>query len=247
MDFQVIPAIDLKDSRCVRLYQGKYDQETVFSDDPVAVALRWEAEGAPRLHLVDLDGALAGAPANLEVIQRITKSVSIPVGMGGGLRDMPSIQKVLDAGVNRVILGTAAVEMPELVKRACELFGDRIAVALDAQDGIVMTRGWTEASGESALDVAAKMVKLGARRLIYTDISRDGTLTEPNMEAAAQLLSAVDVPVVASGGVARVEHLVRLRNLGFEGAVVGRALYTDDIKMSDLRQLGLLPQRQDAD
>jgi len=246
MEFQVIPAIDLRDGRCVRLYQGKYDQETVFADDPVAVALRWEAEGAPRLHLVDLDGAIAGTPKNLEVIRLIAKAVSVPVGMGGGLRDMPSIQKVLEAGIDRTILGTAAVEMPELVKRACELYGDRIAVSLDAQDGIVMTRGWTEASGESAVDVAGRMVKLGARRLIYTDISRDGTLTEPNMEAAAQLLSAVDVPVVAAGGVARVEHLVRLRDLGFEGAVVGRALYTGDVKMADLRQLGLLPQRQHA-
>ncbi|HEX2922982.1 MAG TPA: 1-(5-phosphoribosyl)-5-[(5-phosphoribosylamino)methylideneamino]imidazole-4-carboxamide isomerase [Chloroflexota bacterium] len=247
MDFQVIPAIDLRDGRCVRLFQGQYDQETVFSEDPVAVARQWEAEGAPMLHLVDLDGALAGVPKNLEVIKRIVKAISIPVEMGGGLRDVPSIQRLLEAGVSRAILGTAAVETPELVKRACRLFDDRIVVALDAKDGIVMTRGWTEASGETAVEVAIKMVKLGVRRLMYTDISRDGTLTEPNWEAGKQLLAEVDIPVVASGGVAKVEQLVRLRNLGFEGAIVGRALYTGDIKMADLRQLGLLPERKDAD
>ncbi len=247
MEFQVIPAIDLKDGRCVRLFQGQYDQETVFSEDPVAVAKQWEAEGAPMLHLVDLDGALAGVPKNLETIKRIAKATSIPVQMGGGLRDVHSIQKLLGSGVNRAILGTAAIETPELVKQACRLFEDRILVALDAKNGIVMTRGWTEASGESAVSVATKMVKLGVRRLIYTDISRDGTLTEPNWEAGELLLAEVDVPILASGGVARVEHLVRLRNLGFEGAIVGRALYTGDIKMADLRQLGLLPERKDAD
>ncbi len=240
MDFQVIPAIDIRGGRCVRLFQGQYDQETVFSEDPVAVALQWQQEGAHRLHVVDLDGALVGVPQNLDLLQRMVGAVSIPIGFGGGLRDLRSIQQVMETGVDRAILGTAAVETPDLVKRACGVYGDRIAVALDARNGIVMTHGWTEASGESALDVATRMVNLGARRLISTDISRDGTLTEPNFEALAQLVASIGVPVVASGGISRAEQLVRLRNVGVEGAVVGRALYTDDIKMADLRRLRLL-------
>ncbi len=240
MDFQVIPAVDIRGGRCVRLFQGQYDQETVFSEDPLAVALQWQEEGAQRVHVVDLDGALAGTPQNIDIVRRMVERLSIPIAFGGGLRDLRSIQQVLETGVDRAILGTAAVENPDLVKRACGVYGARIAVALDARNGIVMIHGWTEASGESALDVATKMVNLGALRLIYTDISRDGTLTEPNFESIAQLAGSVGVPVVASGGVSRAEHLVRLRNVGVEGAVVGRALYTGDIKMEDLRRLGLL-------
>lgn len=240
MDFQVIPAVDIRGGRCVRLFQGRYDQETVFSEDPVAMALQWQSQGAPRVHVVDLDGALVGAPQNLDTIRRMVEALSIPIGFGGGLRDLRSIQQVLQTGVDRVMLGTAAVETPDLVKRACELHGERIAVALDARSGIVMIHGWTEASGEAALDVATRMVNLGASRLVYTDITRDGTLTEPNFEATAQLVASVGVPVIASGGISRAEHLVRLRNMGVEGAVVGRALYTGDIKMEDLRRLGLL-------
>ncbi len=240
MDFQVIPAVDIRGGRCVRLFQGKYEQETVFSEDPVAVALQWQEEGAHRLHVVDLDGALAGTPQNLSVLRKMVEAVSIPIGFGGGMRDLRSVQQVMDAGADRAILGTAAVETPELVKRACGVYGDRIAVSLDARNGIVMTHGWTEASGESALDVAAKMINLGVQRLVYTDISRDGTLTEPNFDALTQLVGSVGVPVIASGGISRAEQLVRLRNVGVEGAIVGRALYTGDVKMADLRRLGLL-------
>ncbi|MHB0868310.1 MAG: 1-(5-phosphoribosyl)-5-[(5-phosphoribosylamino)methylideneamino]imidazole-4-carboxamide isomerase [Chloroflexota bacterium] len=240
MDFQVIPAVDVRGGHCVRLFQGQYDQETVFSEDPVAVALQWQAEGAHRVHVVDLDGALAGTPQNLAIVRRMAQLLAVPIEFGGGLRELRSIQQVLETGVDRVILGTAAVETPSLVKQACALYGDRVAVALDARNGIVMTHGWTEASGESALEVATRMINLGAARLVYTDITRDGTLTEPNFDAINQLATSVGVPVIASGGVSRAEQLVRLRNLGVEGAVVGRALYTGDIKMADLRQLGLL-------
>ncbi len=240
MEFQVIPAVDIRGGRCVRLYQGQYEQETVFSEDPVAVALQWQEEGAHRLHVVDLDGALTGVLENLGIVRRMAESLTIPIAMGGGLRDLRSIAQVLQAGIERVILGTAAIETPDLVKRACDLYGDRVAVALDARNGTVMTHGWTEASGESALDVACAMVNLGTQRLIYTDITRDGTLTEPNFESSAQLVSTVGVPVVVSGGISRAEHLVRLRNLGAEGAVIGRALYTGAITMPELRNLGLL-------
>ncbi|MGI5835103.1 MAG: 1-(5-phosphoribosyl)-5-[(5-phosphoribosylamino)methylideneamino]imidazole-4-carboxamide isomerase [Chloroflexota bacterium] len=240
MDFQVIPAVDIRGGRCVRLYQGQYEQETVFSEDPVAMALRWQEEGACRIHVVDLDGALTGKPENLDIVREMAKVLSIPICLGGGMRRLQSIAQVLDAGVDRVILGTAAIETPELIKEACELYGDHLAVALDARNGMVMTHGWTESSGESALDLAMAMVNLGAKRLIYTDITRDGTLTEPNFDAASQLMASVDVPVVVSGGVSRAEHLVRIRNLGAEGAIVGRALYTGAITMAELKKLGLL-------
>lgn len=224
----------------MRLFQGQYNQETVFSEDPAAVARQWQDEGAHRLHVVDLDGALVGAPQNLEMVHRMAEALEIPIGFGGGLRTLDAVGKALEAGIERVILGTAAIETPALVRQACALYGNRIAVALDARDGIVMIHGWTEASGEPALDVAARMVDMGVARLIYTDISRDGTLTEPNFETVSQFVSSAGVPVVASGGISRAEHLVRLRNLGAEGAVVGRALYTGAIKLQDLRQLGLL-------
>ncbi len=240
MDFQVIPAVDIRNGRCVRLFQGDYDQETVFSEDPVSVALGWQQEGAPRIHVVDLDGALAGEPQNLEIVRRMVEALSVPIGFGGGLRTLRAIREVLEAGVERAILGTAAVETPDLVKQACSLYGDRICVSLDARKGTVMIHGWTEASSESAAEAASKMVNLGVQRLIYTDITRDGTMTEPNFDATAHLLGAVDIPVLASGGISRAEHLVRLRNLGVEGAVVGKALYTGAIKLPDLRQLGLL-------
>jgi len=240
MDFQVIPAVDIRGGRCVRLFQGRYDQETVVSDDPIAVALRWQSEGAHRLHVVDLDGALAGHPQNLDLLGRLVETLSIPIAFGGGLRSLPSIKQVMETGVERAILGTAAVETPDLVKQACALYGDRIAIALDARDGIVMTHGWKESSGEPALDVACRMVNLGVQRIIYTDISRDGTLTEPNFDAISQLVASIGVPVVASGGISRAEQLVRLRNLGAEGAIVGIALYSGDITMADVRRLGLL-------
>jgi len=240
MDFQVIPAVDIRGGRCVRLYQGQYEQETVFSEDPVAMALRWQQEGASRIHVVDLDGALTGKPENLDIIRKMVEVLSVPIELGGGMRKLRSISEVLEAGVDRVILGTAAIETPDLVKEACELYEDRVAVALDARNGMVMTHGWTESSGESALDLAATMVNLGARRLIYTDITRDGTLSAPNFEAASQLIATVGVPVIVSGGVSRAEHLVRIRNLGAEGAVVGKALYTGSITMAELKTLGLL-------
>ena len=240
MEFQVIPAVDIRGGRCVRLFQGQYDQETVFSEDPVAVAQQWQAEGAHRLHVVDLDGALVGSPQNLEIVRRTVEALEIPVAFGGGLRDLQAVGKALEAGIDRVILGSAAIETPTLVRQACALYGNRVAVALDARDGIVMIHGWTEASGEPALDVAARMVDMGVATLVYTDISRDGTLTEPNFDAVSQFVSSVGVPVIASGGISRAEHLVRLRNLGADGAVVGRALYTGAIKLADLRSLGLL-------
>ncbi len=230
---EIIPAIDLRNGKCVRLYQGDYDRETVFSDDPASMALRWESEGAQRLHLVDLDGAAAGSPRNLDAIERIIAAVQIPVEAGGGIRSIETMERLFELGVERAILGTAAVEDTGLVKRACQRFGERIVVGVDARDGKVATRGWLEQSSSSAGDLAARMVALGAVRFIYTDIGRDGTLSGPNFEAVAEFLSRVSVPVIAAGGIGSVEHIVRLAGLGVEGVIVGRAIYTGDVSLQE--------------
>jgi phosphoribosylformimino-5-aminoimidazole carboxamide ribotide isomerase len=230
---EIIPAIDLRNGKCVRLYQGDYEKETVFSDDPVSVALRWQSEGAKRLHLVDLDGAARGELCNLDAIEKIATAVEIPVQVGGGVRSLETIEQLLELGVGRAILGTVAVEDPGLAEEACQRFGDQIIIGIDARDGRVATRGWLQQSKVTAGELAARMVGLGARRFIYTDISRDGTLTSPNFEAVAEFLSQVSVPVIAAGGISSVEHLPRLAALGAEGAIVGRAIYTGDVKLEE--------------
>lgn len=230
---EVIPAIDLRGGKCVRLYQGDYSQETVFSDDPVDVALKWQSLGAKRLHLVDLDGAAGGEPYNLATIEDIVQKITIPIQIGGGIREAGTIEQLLGTGVKRVILGTVAVEDPELVREACRNFGEAIILGLDAREGYICTRGWREKTDLKATTLAHDMAKLGARRFIYTDISRDGTLSQPNFEAVAELLTETDLPVIASGGVSSISHLERLSRLGVEGAVVGRALYTGDMKLEE--------------
>jgi len=230
---EIIPAIDLRNGKCVRLYQGDYEKETVFSDDPVSVALRWQSEGAKRLHLVDLDGAAKGELCNLDAIEKIAAAVEIPVQVGGGVRSLETIEQLLELGVGRAILGTVAVENPGLAEEACQRFGEQIIIGIDARDGWVATRGWLQQSTITAAELAARMVGLGARRLIYTDISRDGTLTSPNFEAVVELLSQVSVPVIAAGGISSVEHLTRLAALGAEGAIVGRAIYTGDVRLAE--------------
>lgn len=229
---EVIPAIDLRGGKCVRLYQGDYARETVFSEDPVAVARHWQELGAPRLHLVDLDGAAAGGPKNLDIVAKIAKSITIPAQLGGGIRSLETIEEVLALGVKRVILGTAALENPDLVREACARFGEAIVVGVDARQGKVATRGWLQQSSQTAIEVVQKMIDLGVKRFIYTDISRDGTLTEPDFEATAELVSKSKACIIASGGVASVEHLKKLAGLGVEGAIVGRALYTGDVDLA---------------
>ena len=231
---EVIPAIDLRGGRCVRLYQGDYAQETVYSDDPVEVALRWQDMGAVRLHVVDLDGAAQGEPVNLDVIERIARSLKAPIQMGGGIRDMTAVERAISIGVERVVLGTSAVGNPDLVEAACRRFGpDALIVGVDARDGLVATRGWRESSDVTAIDLVHRMKALGVRRFVYTDISRDGTMTEPNFQAIEEMMKSADAAVVASGGVSTVDHLRRLAGLGVEGAIVGKALYESAI---DLRE-----------
>ncbi|MBM3941744.1 MAG: 1-(5-phosphoribosyl)-5-[(5-phosphoribosylamino)methylideneamino]imidazole-4-carboxamide isomerase [SAR202 cluster bacterium] len=231
---EVIPAIDIRAGRCVRLYQGDYQQETVFAEDPVAVALDWQSQGAPRLHLVDLDGAAQGQPANLKVITAILQALAIPVQVGGGIRDLDTADALLHAGASRVVLGTVAVENPSLVQELCQRYGSqRVVVAIDARDGQVATRGWRETSAVSALDLAQEMSVLGVRRLLYTDISRDGTLTGPNYAANAALVQRTGLAVLASGGVASVEHIRQLKRSGVEGVILGRALYTGAVRLAE--------------
>jgi len=236
---EIIPAIDLRNGKCVRLYQGDYDRETVFSDDPVSMALRWQSEGAARLHLVDLDGAAAGEPGNLDTIEAIVAAVEIPVQVGGGIRSIETIVRLIDLGVGRAILGTVAIEDPDLVEQACRRFGQQIVIGVDARDGMVATRGWLEQSNAAAGELAAAMAARGAARFIHTDIGRDGTLAGPNFAAVSEFLSHTSVPVIAAGGIGSVEHLAKLAGLGVEGAIVGRAIYTGDVKLEEaLRTIG---------
>ena len=231
---EVIPAIDLIDGRCVRLYQGDYSRETVYSDDPVEVALRWERLGARRIHVVDLDGARAGSPQNLDVISRIADAVRVPVQMGGGVRTIDSIREVIDSGVDRVMLGTVAVRDPAIVTSACEQFGaETILVAIDSRDGNVAVSGWTDGSETSATDLLRLMMDAGVRTFLCTDISRDGTLAGPDYDLMRSLVAIAGNGVIAAGGIASIDHLRDLAYIGVGGAVIGRALYTGDIDLAE--------------
>jgi phosphoribosylformimino-5-aminoimidazole carboxamide ribotide isomerase len=222
----------LRDGKCVRLYQGDYNQETVFSDDPLDVALKWQSQGAPRLHIVDLDGAASGEILrNREIIKNIARAILIPVQMGGGIRDLETIKMLLKDGIERVVLGTAAVEDPGLVIEACRHFRESVAVSIDAREGIVATHGWVKVTDRTAAALAKTMTQVGVDRFIYTDINRDGTLTEPNFSAIAEMIEVVERPVIAAGGIATLNHLKMLKKLGAEGAIVGKALYTGDINL----------------
>lgn len=232
---EVIPAIDLLEGRCVRLYQGDYQQSQVFNENPLEVAQQWENQGATRLHLVDLDGAKQGHPVNLEIISEIVKTLKIPVQVGGGLRDRTSIEKLFNIGVERAIVGTVAVENPQLVKELCETFPHKIAVGIDARNGKVATKGWLETSTIEATELAQQISTLCAA-IIYTDISRDGTLVGPNKEALRELASVTNIPVIASGGISSLTDilsLLSLESLGVNGVIVGKALYTGKVNLSE--------------
>lgn len=237
----LIPAIDLKDGRCVRLRQGRMDDETIFSDDPVEVAARWVAAGARRLHLVDLNGAFAGEPVNGEVIQAIAKAYpDLPIQVGGGIRDEATIQAYLDMGVQFVIIGTQAVKEPAFVARACKAFAGHVIVGLDAKDGMVAIDGWATVTDHHVTDLAKQFEADGVSAIVYTDIGRDGMLSGPNVEATAALACAVDIPVVASGGITHIEDiraLCEVADSGIMGAITGRAIYEGTLDFAEGQRL----------
>ena len=230
---EIIPAVDIRAGRCVRLYQGDFQRETVFGDDPAAMARSWQEAGATRLHVVDLDGAREGRPVNAQAIRRLIEVVSIPVEVGGGLRDRQSIDRYLEAGVDRVVLGTAAVKDPSLLADAVAEHGERIVVTIDARVGMVAVEGWQEETPLSAAELMSELAGKGVPRFIYTDALRDGTLQGPDFAAVEAVLARVGVPVIYAGGVSSVADLVRLASLGMEAAIVGQALYTGAVNFEE--------------
>lgn len=242
--FTLYPAIDIRGGKCVRLVQGDYDQETVYHDRPVEAALAWAQQGGKWIHLVDLDGAKAGHPVNHELIGEIARSVGVPVQTGGGLRSVSDVEKLLKLGVSRVIIGTAAIEDRPFVEQVLRDYGEQAAIGIDARNGYVATRGWLETSEVKAEDLAVQLAELGARTFIFTDISRDGMMQGPNVEAIVRLAQVSGQSVIASGGVSRYEDLDRLAahaGEGVSGAIIGKALYTGSIKLAEAHsRLGLV-------
>lgn len=230
----ILPSIDIKDGKVVRLRQGDFEQMTVFSNNPVDIARSWQEEGATWLHVVDLDGALTGQPSNTDVVIQIRQAVGLHVQVGGGLRGVDDIAHLIAQGMDRVVLGTAAIQNPALVRDLVEIWGGRIVIALDTRDGQVATQGWTVGSTRAAVDVAAELAEIGVRRLITTNIHRDGMLDGPDLAGLAEIQRAAgpEVGVIASGGIATLDHLRALRDQGLEGAIIGSALYTGAIKLS---------------
>jgi phosphoribosylformimino-5-aminoimidazole carboxamide ribotide isomerase len=236
VEFELIPAIDIKGGKCVRLQEGKADQATEYGDDPVAMALKWEHEGATRLHVIDLDGAFSGRTTHSEIARSIFGSIRIPVQIGGGIRTLDQVERLLALGAGRVILGTAAIEHPEVVETAVSRHGSAVVVGIDARNGRVALRGWRTQSSVAAVDVARRMKAIGIERIIYTDIARDGMLYGVNLDETERLALEAQISVIASGGVVGIQDVRDLwerRSAGIEGVVIGRALYERKI---DLRQ-----------
>ena len=230
----IIPAVDIKAGKCVRLEQGLMDRETIFSHHPEAMALEWERKGAERLHLVDLDGALHGRPLNREVIKKVVDAVSVPVQLGGGIRELGAIEEYINMGVDQVILGTTAYKTPELVAMACRRYPGRILVSIDARGNYVSVEGWTEPTGFMAVDLARRFEDIGVSSMIYTDIRKDGMRTGPDVDAIRNFAKAISVSVIAAGGIASlkdIEDLLSLEEDGVRGVIVGRALYDGSIKL----------------
>lgn len=233
--FEIIPAVDILNGKCVRLKQGKYDKETVFYENPVDAALHWEKLGATRLHIVDLDGAKTGTPKNFSIIEKIQDAVKVPLQVGGGYRKMEDIESLISIGVKRVVLGTSAIFNPNLIANVCEKFGEYIVVAVDAKDGKVMANGWTNVSQKSAIALAQEAVSMGVKRFIFTDIGRDGMMKGPNLDAVSKFASSISVPVIASGGVSNKEDIAKLKEIqNVEGCIIGQALYTGKIKLEEV-------------
>jgi phosphoribosylformimino-5-aminoimidazole carboxamide ribotide isomerase len=229
----IYPAIDIKDGKCVRLLQGRFDDVTVYGDDPVEMALKWELTGAKALHVVDLDGARSGTSINRQVIGSLAKRLKIPVQTGGGIRAMADIEELLALGVHRVILGTAAVKNPDFVKAALAEYHGHIIIGIDAKDGFVAVDGWEHTSQYTAVDFAGTMQNLGAKTIIYTDIATDGMMKGPNLPLMKEMIQSVHMDVIASGGVSVLADLIHLKKIGAAGAITGKAIYTGSINLSE--------------
>ncbi|MDX9746377.1 MAG: 1-(5-phosphoribosyl)-5-[(5-phosphoribosylamino)methylideneamino]imidazole-4-carboxamide isomerase [Syntrophales bacterium] len=232
----IIPAIDLHGGKCVRLLQGDFDRVTVYADDPVGMALNWQEQGAQRLHIIDLDGSREGMPKNREIIVRIARELRIPIELGGGIRDMKTVEAYLKEGVEWLILGTAAIRDGQFLRNACEAFRDHIILALDARDGQVAVQGWTETTALSALDIIERFQDYGLAAVVYTDISRDGMQTGVNVDATKKLAQTTEIPVIASGGVSDIrdiEKLMQIEQYGILGVIAGKALYAGTLSLPE--------------
>ncbi|MDR3348792.1 MAG: 1-(5-phosphoribosyl)-5-[(5-phosphoribosylamino)methylideneamino]imidazole-4-carboxamide isomerase [Acidaminococcales bacterium] len=232
----VFPAIDIKDGKCVRLTQGRFDQQTVFSDIPGEMAIKWQQEGAEYLHLVDLDGALTGVRKNIETIRELLYLTNVPVQFGGGVRDIASIETMLEFGIKRVVLGSVAISNPALVKEACQKYGEQIAVGIDARANEVAVEGWSKSGGVKADELAKQMADAGVQRIIFTDIERDGKLSGINAEEAARIARGSGLKVIASGGASSLADIERLKKYeadGIEGVIIGKAIYTGILSLAD--------------
>lgn len=230
---ELYPAIDLRGGRCVRLLQGQFDAETVYSDDPVQTALRWQSEGTRWLHVVDLDGARTGKPQQLHILENIVDAVRIDVQFGGGIRAEHHLLKAFEAGATRVVLGSVAILYPEFAERIFDEWKERVVLGVDVREGKVAIRGWQEQTEVDALELIQRMAELGARRVIVTDISRDGTLQGPNLQLLKRLVQEAGIPIIASGGVSSLDDLLALKETGVEGAIIGKALYTGAINLKE--------------
>lgn len=234
----VIPAIDLKEGQCVRLFQGKRDAVTTYSNDPVATAKKWESYGAELIHIVDLDGAFTGNQANFDAIIKIRQSIKIALQVGGGIRNMENITNLFAAGIERAIIGTAAIEDPEFVKSSCSRYPGRVIIGIDAKEGMVAIKGWEEVTSLDAREVAGHLEVAGAAGIVYTDVARDGTLSGPNIEAIRKMVESVSIPVIAAGGVSNIEdikNLMQIKNLW--GVITGKAIYSGSLDLKEAIQV----------
>jgi phosphoribosylformimino-5-aminoimidazole carboxamide ribotide isomerase len=232
----IIPAVDIKDGRCVRLLQGRKDAETVYSDDPVQMAKKWESQGAELIHVIDLDGAFQQHPQNSDAIKKTVEQLDIPVQVGGGIRNEKTIRQYIEIGVERVIIGTEAIKNPKLVKKACKAFPEQIVVAIDARRGMVAVEGWTQTTPMKAIDLAKRFEDCGVAAINFTDIDRDGMQTGPNIEETRRIAEAISIPVIASGGVSTIDdikNLLPLNAMGITGIIIGKALYSGSLDLKE--------------
>ena len=235
---ELIPAIDIRDGKCVRLYQGDFNKETVYSKSPSDVAVRWETAGATSIHIVDLDGAKAGIPVNLDLVESIVSSVHVKVQLGGGIRTLESVRKASSAGVSRIIMGTTAVQDPKTLQKICEEIGsEAFVVSIDAKDSKVVINGWTQDSTLDVFDLIKRIESMGVKRFVYTDVIKDGTLTNPNFKTLEQIANKTSLNMLVAGGISSIKHLITLSELGVEGAIVGKAIYTGDIDIHQANQI----------